>query len=252
MSAPVVAVLVAAGLGIRYGGPTPKPALRLTGKALIGLSIEAMAAGGCTHAVVVMSHETGKHVEDALAAAPIPVVTTLGGASRQESVRRGLEFVRADPVLSVASAVLIHDAVRPMVPASVVSEVISTVHGGATAVTPAVTLADSIRMVGDEPGTSSVVDRSRLRAIQTPQGFPLDVIYDAHTRSATTGDSFTDDVSCAEAAGHTVTLVEGSRLAMKITEPTDLTVAKSLWKIRSTIGHHSGRRIRRHWRRSDA
>jgi 2-C-methyl-D-erythritol 4-phosphate cytidylyltransferase len=133
-----------------------------------------------------------------------------------------------------------------MVPASVVADVIEAVAAGAMAVTPVITLADSVRMIGDDPETSSVVDRSRLRAIQTPQGFPLDVIRAAHEAAAESGASFTDDVSCVEALGHPVTLIEGSRLAMKITEPTDLTVAKALWKVRSSIGHHSGRRILRH------
>lgn len=248
MVQPVVAVLVAAGMGLRYGGPTPKPALRLTGKALIALSIEAMAAGGCTDAVVVVSPESHDPLQQALAGSPIPVSITLGGKTRQESVGRGIEFVRNDPHLSQASAVLIHDAVRPMVPATVVEAVIAAVHEGVPAVTPAIPLADSIRAVGEGPNESTVVDRSTLRAIQTPQGFPLDVIARSHDLCAESGQSFTDDVSCAEAAGYPVTIIEGSRLAMKITEPTDLTIAKSLWKIRASIGHHSGRRIWRHWR----
>ncbi|WP_036923528.1 2-C-methyl-D-erythritol 4-phosphate cytidylyltransferase [Propionicicella superfundia] len=246
MPEPVVALVVAAGLGLRYGGSTPKPALRLTGKALIGLSIEALAAGGCTDAVVVLNPDTAHHLTAELAVSPIPVTIAMGGSSRQESVRNGLDAIRSDEHLASTEVVLIHDAVRPMVPASVVADVIAAVAGGAKAVTPVVTLADSVRMIGDDPATSAVVDRSRLRAIQTPQGFPLDVICEAHAAAAESETSFTDDVSCAEALGHPVTLIEGSRLAMKITEPTDLTVANALWKIRNTIGHHSGRRLLRH------
>ncbi len=91
-----------------------------------------------------------------------------------------------------------------------------------------------------------MVDRFELRAIQTPQGFPLDVILDAHEKMAASQAQFTDDISCAERAGHEVVLVPGSRLSMKITEPSDLTVAKALWKARASLGHHSGRRIFRH------
>lgn len=249
MSPDVVAVLVAGGLGVRYGGPTPKPALRLTGKALIALSVEAMAAGGCEAAVVVLNSTTTHHFAEAFNGSPIPVFQTLGGQSRQESVLNGLEFIQHEPSLASASVVLIHDAVRPMVPATVVQDVIDAVRGGAQAVTPVIPLADSIRMVGEDESTSSVIDRSRLRAIQTPQGFPMQVVCDAHAQMAAEGKEFTDDVSCVEAAGHPVTLVPGSRLAMKITEPTDLTIAEALWKIRSSIGHHSGRRITRHLRR---
>ena len=240
----MVAILVAAGMGLRYGGTTPKPALRITGQALIKMSIEAMAAGGCTAAVVVTNPATLKHFAEALWGLPIPVYTTLGGATRQESVRRGLAFVMSHPQLSRARIVLIHDAVRPMTPAHVVEDVIAAVRRGAPAAAPALRVTDSIRLLVDG-GSSQAIDRTRLRAVQTPQGFPLDVIVSAHDRMAAAGLEFTDDVSCAEAAGHQVELVEGSKLAMKITEPTDLTVAKALWKVRSAIGHHSGRRI---WR----
>ncbi len=245
MSEPVVAILVAAGLGVRYGGTTPKPALRITRQALISMSIEAMAAGGCTDAVVVANPATLGHFARALAGAPIPIHTTNGGDTRQKSVRNGLLSVAQDERLAHTKVILVHDAVRPMVPAWVVAEVIKCVRGGASAVAPALPVVDSIRMVDPDGGPTQVVDRSVLRAIQTPQGFPFPLILNAHEAAAEQGLEFTDDLACAEAAGHRVELVEGSRLAMKITEPTDLTVAKAMWKARATIGHHSGRRL---WR----
>lgn len=245
MTEPVVAVIVGAGLGVRYGGDVPKPALKLTGRALLIMSIEAMAAGGCTDAVVVVNAEVAKQLGASLAALPIPAVRVFGGASRQESVYNGLKAVRDDPRLSKAQIVLIHDAVRPMVPANVVADVITAVREGAEAVAPAVVVSDSIRVLAGG-GLTKPVDRSKLRAIQTPQGFPLEVILAAHEKMAAAGGKFTDDVSCAEQAGHEVVLVPGSRLSMKITEPSDLTIARGLWKVRASFGHHSGRRFRRH------
>lgn len=245
MSEPIVAVVVGAGLGLRYGGNIPKPALKLTGRALLAMSIEAMAAGGCTDAVVVINAKVAKQLGPTLAALPIPVKQAFGGATRQESVHNGLKAVRDDQRLSRAKIVLIHDAVRPMVPANVVADVIQAVAEGAQAVAPAVVVSDSMRMLIDA-GSNRIVDRSTLRAVQTPQGFPLEVILDAHEKMALSGAQFTDDVSCAEQAGHEVTLVPGSRLSMKITEPSDLTVARALWKVRASFGHHSGRRFFRH------
>ncbi len=242
---PIVAVIVGAGLGLRYGGKIPKAALKLTGRAVLAMSVEAMAAGGCTHAVVVVSPAVAQALGAEMAALPIPVIQTFGGSSRQESVFNGLKAVAADPTLRHASAVLIHDAVRPMVPASVVSTVIEAVHDGAEAVAPAILVADSMRLIDDGQITRPV-DRSRLRAIQTPQGFKLDTIIKAHERMARCDEEFTDDVTCAERAGSHVTLVEGSRMSMKITEPTDMTIAKALWKARASLGHHSGRRFFRH------
>lgn len=242
---PIVAVIVGAGLGLRYGGDVPKAALKLTSKAVMAMSIEAMAAGGCTHAVTVVSPAVAEALGAAMAALPIPIMQTFGGKTRQESCFNGLKAVRDDPVLSRARVVLIHDAVRPMVPANVVARVITAVQDGAEAVAPAIPVADSMRM-RLEDGLTEVVDRSKLRAIQTPQGFPLEVIWAAHERMAGLGEEFTDDVTCAERAGHPVHLVEGSRLSMKITEPTDMTIAKALWKARRTLGHHSGKRVLRH------
>lgn len=247
MSEPVVAIIVAAGLGLRYGGSTPKAMLKVTGRALIAMSVEAMAAGGCTHAVVVVHPALAEKFEGLLSGSPIPVITTHGGATRQESAHRGLKRMKADPVLSRAAYVLIHDAVRPMVPAHVVESVIVALRNGAEAVAPALLVTDSMRMVGDD--RTMVIDRNTLRAVQTPQGFRFDVIWESHEKMARGEGTFTDDVSCAESAGHHVTLVEGSKLAMKITEPTDLTVARALWRVRATIGHHSGRRLLRLWER---
>ncbi len=239
-------MVVGAGLGLRYGGNTPKPALKVTGRTLIVMAIEAMAAGGCTNAVVVVNDQVAKQLGPELAALPIPVKQVSGGASRQESVYNGLKAVRDDAQLADAAVVLVHDAVRPMVPAKVVSAVIQAVQGGAEAVAPAIPVADSMRLI-DADGGSAVIDRSALRAVQTPQGFPLRLILEAHEKMAASGAQFTDDVSCAEQAGHTVTLVEGSRLSMKVTEPGDLTVAQALWEVRDVFGHHSGRRLRRHF-----
>ncbi len=251
MSQPIVAVVVAAGLGLRFGGTKPKPTLRILGRAVVGMAVEGLAAGGCTDAVVVINGKMTHLFKAALAGSPIPVITTPGGDTRQQSVLRGLEVIRNDPRLSKASIVLVHDAVRPMMPAHVIEEVIKAVKGGAVAVAPAVTVTDTIRMVDDDLGHTHVIDRSRLRAVQTPQGFDLAVLLDSHDRMAAAGEQFTDDVTCCERNGHVVTLVSGSRMGLKITEPADLTVARALWRVRASLGHHSGRRIWRRWMRSD-
>lgn len=220
---PVVAVVVAAGLGVRYGGSVPKPALTLGGRPLLAWSLEALRDGGCTHAVVVANAQVTELLGESLDVG-IPLFQTLGGQSRQESVSKGLDVITREPALADAHVVVIHDAVRPLVPPAVVASVIDAVRSGESAVAPALPIVDSIRQVsGDQ---TRVVDRSQLRAIQTPQGFPLDVIVEAH-RSAT-GLGLTDDLACAERLGHRVHLVSGSRRALKITEPTDLIVAEAL------------------------
>lgn len=246
MSEPVVAIVVAAGLGRRFGGTKPKPTLRILGRAVVAVAVEGLAAGGCTDAVVVINGKVSHLFQAALTGSPIPVVTTPGGDTRQQSVERGLDLVRNDPELSKAKVVLVHDAVRPMMPAYVVENVITAVREGAVAVAPAVPVTDSIRWVpnGDE-SQNEAFDRSKLRAIQTPQGFDLSTLLDSHDRCAAQGLDLTDDVTCCEHNGHKVTLVPGSRMGMKITEPADLTIARALWRVRASLGHHSGKRF---WR----
>lgn len=246
MSQPVVAIVVAAGLGLRYGGSKPKPTLRVLGRTVVGIAVEALAAGGCTDAVVVINSTTSHLFKAALQGLPIPVTTAYGGDTRQESVRRGLDIVRKDPYLSQASVILVHDAVRPMVPAYVTEAVIEAVQNGAVAVAPSIPVSDTMRMTGDD-GSTHLVDRTWLQAVQTPQGFRADVLLACHDCVRTEGLQFTDDVSCCEHYGHPVTLVPGSRMALKITEPADLHMVRALWLARASLGHHSGRRL---WRRN--
>ena len=144
----------------------------------------------------------------------------IGGAERQESVERGLAAVPAGAI------VLVHDAARPFVPAHVVASVIDAVRDGAVAVTPVIALADSVRMLRD--GGSVVVDRSGLRAVQTPQGFDADVLRASHREAVRARRVVTDDASVCEAAGYEVTLVPGSRRSFKVTDPFDLEIAEAI------------------------
>lgn len=240
---PRVAVVVAAGLGTRFGGPVPKQVTSLTGKAVVAVAVESLAAGGCDEVVVVVKEGMHNHLQLALAASPIPVHFVTGGDTRQDSVRNGLRYIADDEHLSQATTVLIHDAVRPLVPAYIVEDVIGAVEAGAVAVTPVVEVTDTIRQIDGED--SRVIDRSALRAVQTPQGFDRAVITECHEQLSRDGGTVTDDISCCERYGHRATLVEGSRMSLKITEPVDLDIAEVLAKAAAGAGHHSGRRVGR-------
>ena len=157
---PIPAVIVAAGRGVRFGGPIPKPVTTLAGKAVVAMSVEAMAAGGCTHAIVVIPRNGEHHFQPVLAASPIPVTLVEGDETRQASVRQGLRAIRRDPRFDDARVVLVHDAVRPLVPATVVTRVIHTVRDGQVAVAPAIPVADSIRAAVAPYGLAAdVIDR---------------------------------------------------------------------------------------------
>ena len=242
---PIPAVIVAAGRGVRFGGPIPKPVTTLAGKAVVAMSVEAMAAGGCTHAIVVIPRNGEHHFQPVLAASPIPVTLVEGDETRQASVRQGIAAIRMKPELKGAHVVLVHDAVRPLVPATVVARVIGTMRGGAVAVAPAIPVADSIREETDD-GRLVIVDRERLRAVQTPQGFDLDVLEASHDYADEQQIACTDDISVCEAAGYPVRLVKGAMTSLKITSATDLDLAHAFLKLRAGFGRHSFRRVLRH------
>ena len=201
----VWAIVVAAGSGDRYGGP--KQYERLGDRRVLDWSLGA-ARAACDGVVVVVHPDRADDDEGADA-------VVAGGATRSESVRAGLAAVPDD-----AEVVLVHDAARPLVPADVWRRVIDgVVAAGADAVVPAVPVVDTLRELG-----GSTVDRSRLVAVQTPQGFRASALRAAHADAA----EATDDAALVEAAGGMVLVVDGDPAAAKITKPVDLRMLEAL------------------------
>lgn len=218
---PVVAIVAAAGSGTRLGAAVPKALVQLDGEPLVLRSLRQLAAGGVDRAVVTAPEHLVPVFAEALADAPLPCRVVAGGAERQDSVRLGLAAAGDCGVL------LVHDAARPLVPPRVVAAVIAAVRAGHSAVVPALPVIDSIRRVLPDE-SSEVVDRSRLRAVQTPQGFDPSTLRAAHEHVLAQGLVVTDDAACCEAMGRSVHLVPGAREALKITEPVDLVLAEAL------------------------
>ena len=138
----------------------------------------------------------------------------IGGATRQESVRRGLEAFADQP----PKLILIHDAARPLVDSGVISRVIEALDAKPAAIA-AMPIVDSLRRE-----TGGAVDREGLWQVQTPQGFWYDAIITTHR--ASTDDLATDDATLAERAGIPITLVEGAMSNLKVTRAGDLTTAE--------------------------
>jgi 2-C-methyl-D-erythritol 4-phosphate cytidylyltransferase len=220
--AAVVAIVPAAGSGQRLGAGMPKAMVELAAEPILAHAVRSLVADPRVSLVVLatppgLAEEMGRVAR--AAAGAIPVTAVVGGQTRAESVARALAAVPDD-----FQAVLVHDAARCLVPVGVVGAVIDAVLAGAPAVVPGAPVVDTIRELHPEGG-SRTVDRSRLRAVQTPQGFPVDVLRRAHAA----GDpGATDDAGMVEALGLPVALVEGHPRAFKVTTPWDLLLAEAI------------------------
>lgn len=249
MSIRVAGIIPAAGQGTRLavaaqqpvsaaGQRPPKALLPVAGVSLLRRAAEALLP--CIDELVVAAPAGWLHqVYDEVADIGVEVQVVVGGAARQASVHHALAAVSAD-----AEFVLVHDAARPLVPAEVCRRVLDALEGGAPVAVPAIDVADSLRTLTPD-GRSSVVDRSTIRAVQTPQGFHADVLRAAHDAAAAAAGRpqpmwvaadgrrgaalpATDDASLVERDGVPVTLVEGSALAFKVTTPLDLLLCEAV------------------------
>lgn len=222
--------MVAAGSGVRLGGDGPKALRSLAGIPLVVWAVRTLLTAGLTRVVVVVPAQARARFEEVLTSRFGPDggwSTAAGGAERQDSVRAGLTAL-ADAASGVGAprTVLVHDAARPLVPLQVVQAVVAAVAAGERAVVPVVPVVDSIRQLQDDG--SVIVDRTRLRAVQTPQGFDFATLLSAHRAVAAAGRVITDDAAACEFVDVPIALVPGSRRSIKITEPVDLRLAELL------------------------
>lgn len=220
----IAAIVVAAGRGERAGGAGgPKQYRSIGGRAIIAHTLEALLREPRIERIVVAIHGDDTALfSDALDRVPSAVTTVVGGATRQDSVRRALEALAG----TRTDAVLIHDAVRPFIAASLLDRVIGALTPD-TGACPGLPLVETIKRAEGEM-IEATVDRSSLFSAQTPQAFPYPAILDAHARAAAQPDlAFTDDASIAEWTGMPVRLVEGEADNVKITYPRDIEMANA-------------------------
>ncbi|WP_408927821.1 2-C-methyl-D-erythritol 4-phosphate cytidylyltransferase [Corynebacterium tuberculostearicum] len=222
----VIALIAAAGQGTRLGAEVPKAYVELRGRTLLERSVRALLASGVVDEVIVLvspdMEPEAARIIGRIDAAPIRLVH--GGSERADSVWAGLQAIPDDDAV-----VLIHDAARALTPPAMVRDVAKRVLEGAPAAVPVVPVADTIKEVAAD-AVVSTPDRSRLRAVQTPQAFRLSALRQANLDYWAQQPEFTatDDASLMEWHGEHVATVPGDTLAFKITTPIDLTLAHAL------------------------
>lgn len=214
-----VALLMAAGRGQRFGGAIPKQYADLAGCAVMRRTALCYLDHPLIDLVVAVIHPDDRDKYEAATAGLDLAPPIMGGDTRQESVRNGLQGLAP----YAPESVLIHDAARPLVASPVIDRVLAAIGPGVGAIA-ALPVHDSLRHASDGL-VDGDVERDGVWRAQTPQGFRYRDILSAHLDVAT--DGFTDDASVARAAGLQVAVVEGHEDGFKITTSDDLRRAEA-------------------------
>jgi 2-C-methyl-D-erythritol 4-phosphate cytidylyltransferase len=227
----VVAVILAAGSGLRFGGALPKQLVTLEGQPLLRWSVDAFCATATVDEIVLVT--APELVDDVRRLVPEASAVVAGGASRDASVREALHHLRDRPG---DTHLLVHDAARPLVLPSTIAAAAAALARGAVACGVAVPASDTLLEV-DAGIVTAIPDRSRLWQAQTPQGFRLDTLRAAHAAAiADPGFSPTDDCGVVDRylPDVAVVVVAGQADNLKVTHAHDLAVAAALLRQRGT------------------
>jgi 2-C-methyl-D-erythritol 4-phosphate cytidylyltransferase len=213
------AIIVAGGTGNRMRSDIPKQFMLLNGKPVIQYSMEAFHLFDPALQIILVIHPGYLEYWDQLCLEhkiSVPHKVIPGGETRFDSVKNGLQLI--DDGL-----VAIHDAARPLISSDFISQLFSEAGKYGSAL-PGIPLYDTIREI--EGNTSQQLDRSVLRAIQTPQVFKVSELKQAYTQPYQ--PFYTDDASVMQSAGFDLHLIEGRAENIKITQPQDIAIAEVL------------------------
>jgi 2-C-methyl-D-erythritol 4-phosphate cytidylyltransferase len=223
---PFAVIFPAAGKSSRFGDPKQKKIYaELDGRAVWLRAVESFVnRDDVGQMILAIAPEDRELFERRYRASAtfMDIRVIEGGAERSDTVARALEAV--DPRCEF---VAIHDAARPCLAAAIIDAAFAAAreHGAAL---PAIPVADTIKRVGDDGRTAETVPREGLYLAQTPQVFRRELLCEAYARRAGAGARMTDDCQLVEAIGHPCTIVEGSRLNIKITTHEDLKLAAAI------------------------
>jgi 2-C-methyl-D-erythritol 4-phosphate cytidylyltransferase/2-C-methyl-D-erythritol 2,4-cyclodiphosphate synthase len=219
----VAAVVVAAGRGLRAGGDRPKQYRAIGSEAPIRPSVALLAGHPEITFVQPVIHPDDVALYEAATAGLPTLPPVFGGATRQASVRAGLEALGA----RAPAIVLVHDAARPFASPALVSRAIAAARASGAAI-PAIPVADTVKSIDAGGRVTGTLDRAQLRMVQTPQAFAFDALIAAHRRAQAAGrEDFTDDAALAEWAGLPVTTFEGETSNVKLTVADDFARAEA-------------------------
>lgn len=222
----VVALVPAAGRGLRMGGSVPKQFLSLGGEPLVIQSLRALQAAPVVDQIIlaVPPADVEYCEHEIVSRQRFTKVTKVvaGGAERQDSVRYALAQIPSDTEI-----VLIHDAVRPFMTLRMIAEVVAAARKEGAAII-ALPMRDTVKQVRTDGMIERTVDRVPLWLAQTPQAFRREWIETAHRKAHAEGVRATDDAFLVEWLGYSVAVVEGSGENIKVTRPEDLVIGEAI------------------------
>ena len=222
--AQVAAVVVAAGQGLRAGGEIPKQFRRIAGETLLERALSVFAEASDVTFVQPVIRPNDVDLVRRLTRGMNVLEPVAGGATRQASVRAGLEAL----VSCTPDIVLVHDAARPFASASLITRAIEAAEKTGAAI-PALPVTDTVKRIDNAGTIEATLDRNSIRLVQTPQAFAFPVLFDAHRRALAQGrDDFTDDAALAEWAGIKVSVFAGEPGNIKFTTPEDFARAEAI------------------------
>ena len=219
----VAAIIVAAGKGTRMGSEIPKQYMNIGGKTILDTTLYKFEKSNeVDEIILIVNKEDIDYVIEKMSPNYNKLtIVKQGGSSRTRSVLEGLKALS-----SHTDIVLIHDGVRPFVSFNLISSVVAGAYGYKACI-PVTDVIDTIKEV-QEGTVTNTLDRKKLKAVQTPQGFDYELIRDCYIKALTEDEDFTDDSSIVEFYGHKVKTVEGLNRNLKITTQLDLKIAEIL------------------------
>ncbi|HEY6974435.1 MAG TPA: 2-C-methyl-D-erythritol 4-phosphate cytidylyltransferase [Nitrospiraceae bacterium] len=233
MGSRVVAIVPAAGRGLRMGGSVPKQFLSLGGEPLVVHSLRILQAAAIVDEIILavpatdLDYCTNDLVKQHGFSKVRKVVA--GGLERQDSVRQALGHVTEETEI-----VLVHDAVRPFLTGQMVNDVIAMADKQGAAII-ALPMRDTVKQVDSDHVIQRTVDRRPLWLAQTPQAFRRQWLQEAHRKAHAEGIHATDDAYLVEWLGHSVMVVEGSGENIKVTRPEDMVIGEAILASRSVV-----------------
>jgi 2-C-methyl-D-erythritol 4-phosphate cytidylyltransferase len=229
-----IALVPAAGRGLRMGTSTPKQFLMLGGLPVLVHALRVLEAAASISEVILAVPDADRDYcqREIVSRHRLTKITRVvpGGAQRQDSVRLALEAMP-----EAAEIALVHDAVRPFLTVDLVNRVIASAAKEGAAIV-AIPMRDTVKQVDDGGFIQNTVDRRHLWLAQTPQAFRRGLLQEAHRKAALEGFRATDDAQLIEWLGYRVAIVEGNSENIKMTRPEDLAIGEAILASRTGKG----------------